>query len=492
MTTDPAEAEPIFSVIIPLEYHRGQWEKCWAAWQDQDCPPSEFEIILVIPRDFADLDEMLALKGSQHRMVHSEHVHDIGLCAEGAMAARGKYLFFTEAHCWPESDALSLCKKAFAEFPEWAALSCQSVPIVHNRLSQAEAEMYQEDIEYGLKENSWRKILDQCFVTKRDAYFACGGLKPDFGHFSEWILAADYFDHGFKVGYLPEAKFHHYYVGQLPDLQTFTRDFADGETKYFDHLGVDDGHHVLEVPAEWASRKNYDRRLARRILGLVIRQSLTSPRSWPGQFGSLMDWIGRAATGNGVALAFSALQVAGGEVGLRMAILFANQEKLSRKFKDYIGSLIHYQRLKSVRDITSNPVPIKRDSSGDACRSSVLPSGAGFHGVESFAGQVFRWSELAAITELDLPAGQHTIRMECLQVRNLTTAGLRFYLDEHRIPDRDIRIEPDAISISIKRTEAKAARLGWTCTGLAAKNDPRRLGIPISALRLVSSGPMNA
>lgn len=486
------EPEPIFSVIIPLEYHRGQWEQCWVAWQDQNCPATEFEIILVVPRDFSALDEMLALTGSRHRIVYSDHVHDIGLCAEGALAARGKYLFFTEAHCWPESDVLSLCKQAFAEFPEWAALSCQSVPIVHNRLSRAEADMYQEDIEYGLKEHSWRKILDQCFVTKRDAYFACGGFKSDLGHFSEWVLAADYFDRGYKIGYLPEAKFHHYYVGSLPDLQIFTQDFVDGEIKFFGRLNGVSGHHLLEAPAEWTSRSNYDRRLAGRIVSLVVRQSLINPRHWPNQFGSLMDWVGRAATGNGLALALSALQVAVGEMDLRMAVLFGSQQRLSGKFKDYIGALIRYQRLKSIRDVTHNFTSIKPDSSDVTCKSSVLPSGTGFHGLETFDGQVFRWSEMAAMTEFNLPAGRYTLRLECLPTRNLTRARLKFYLDEHRIPDSDVTIEPCGVSIRINQAESGTTRLGWTCTGLAAKKDRRRLGIPIHTLRLDSPGPMNA
>jgi hypothetical protein len=32
---DPIElmTAPLFSVIIPLEYHRGQWERCWLGWQ---------------------------------------------------------------------------------------------------------------------------------------------------------------------------------------------------------------------------------------------------------------------------------------------------------------------------------------------------------------------------------------------------------------------------------------------------------------------------
>jgi hypothetical protein len=29
------------------------------------------------------------------------------------------------------------------------------------------------------------------------------------------VLAASYFRHGYKLGYFPEARFHHYYTGSL-------------------------------------------------------------------------------------------------------------------------------------------------------------------------------------------------------------------------------------------------------------------------------------
>ena len=40
-------ADPLFSVIVPLEYHRGQWDRCWRAWRAQSLPPSLYETILV-------------------------------------------------------------------------------------------------------------------------------------------------------------------------------------------------------------------------------------------------------------------------------------------------------------------------------------------------------------------------------------------------------------------------------------------------------------
>jgi len=201
---------PLFSIIIPLEYHRGQWEQSWLGWTSQTADKSLYEIILVVPPDFKTREELEALAADKARIEFTESEHDIGLCAFGATKARGRYLFFTESHCWPEPNVIELCIRAIEAHPDWAGFSCHSVPICHNRLSLAEAAMYQADIEFGMKQHPWRKVLDQCFVTRRDVYWECGGLREELGHFAEWVLAATYHAKGYAIGYLEEARFHHW------------------------------------------------------------------------------------------------------------------------------------------------------------------------------------------------------------------------------------------------------------------------------------------
>src|SRR5215831_8727251 len=145
----PAAEGPLFSVIVPLEYHRGQWEQSWQGWMSQTIARPLYEIILVVPPDFSLRENLSALAGGEARLEFADSAHDIGLCAVGATRARGKYLFFTESHCWPEPDVLALCVQAFEEHPEWSGFSCKSIPVCHNRLSEAEAVMYQADIDFG-------------------------------------------------------------------------------------------------------------------------------------------------------------------------------------------------------------------------------------------------------------------------------------------------------------------------------------------------------
>src|SRR5689334_4494713 len=136
---------PLFSIIIPLEFHRGQWEQSWLGWTSQTADKSLYEIILVMPPNFTAREELVALAGDAARIEQAGVAHDIGLCAFGAEKARGRYLFFTESHCRPEPDVIELCIRAIDAHPDWTGFSCRSVPICHNRLSVAEAAIYQAD-----------------------------------------------------------------------------------------------------------------------------------------------------------------------------------------------------------------------------------------------------------------------------------------------------------------------------------------------------------
>ena len=225
-------APPLFSVIVPLAFHRDKWESCLDAWcRTQTLSRALYEVIVVVPPVFptAALAQVAARLGPQDRLERLDASHDVALCARGALISRGKYLFFTEAHCWPEPDALERCFQLLGEHVDWSAFSGRTVPVTHNRLSEAESEFYGAEIEYGMLVHPWRKILDQCFVTRREAYFKNGGFEFELGHTAEWVLAANYFASGDRIGYAPEVRVHHFNSGRLAELREFTLDFVDGE-----------------------------------------------------------------------------------------------------------------------------------------------------------------------------------------------------------------------------------------------------------------------
>jgi hypothetical protein len=490
-------SKPIFSVIIPLEFHRGQWERCWLGWQAQTVSKTQYEIILIVPSDFPERDKLAALLGPRDRLIYSNERHDVALSAIGAARAHGQFLFFTESHCWPEPDVLEKCLQAFATHPEWVAFSCRSIRITHNRLSNAEADIYETDIEFGMKEHPWRKILDQCFVTRRDVYEECGGWKAELGHFAEWALAANYAGLGYQIGYVPEARVHHYYVGQLSELRTFTRDFATGEMMCFAKSSHEPGGHLLEVPDELICQGSWDRRLAQALLRISLYDILVPLASRLRQpllfFRTTTHWLMRAIAGARLALPAAVAKVCWAWIMVRLAILAGSKSRISSALRTYIAALVHHQQLaclKSQNGIAMKTAVLSRTklvSNWDV----FAPQNAGFYGIEIYKGTRYRWSEPAAMMSAWMDKGRHQISVECMPFRKLVRAGLRFYVNERPISTQDVSIGPESIEITFDLAQSGKCTMGWTCLRYRApKGDPRWFGLPIKAVRRKSDAQL--
>ncbi|MDI1262935.1 MAG: hypothetical protein PS018_06730 [bacterium] len=479
---EPVAILPLFSIVIPLEYHRGQWERSWLGWQSQTIDKAAYEIVLVIPPDFPERDELHRLATSTTRLEFAEDSHDIGLCAIGAARARGQYLFFTESHCWPEPDVLELCRQAFRDHPDWAGFSCRSVRICHNKLSEAEADMYQSDIEFGMEEHPWRKVLDQCFVTRREAYEECGGLRPEFGHFAEWVLAADYYARGYKIGYLNEAQFHHYYVGALGELKAFTLDFVQGEIRYFSLGACRPGSELLEVPVEWSCRDNLDAAMARDIVRTIAANFLADVRLRQLRRGmaAIWRWLPPAIFGDGLARGGSAITAIYARLVLIVVALAGSRESVARAMKTYIAALIRYQRLSSIRAARAGTAGYAATRSG-----GLISTPSGFYPPERWNDRHFRWSETEAAVRIEGRPGRNTVRIECIDVREpLNRIDLRLFLDGRAIANETIAYGADKIEFPVDLPPSGIGTLAWMCRPFRAVADRRRLGLPVARIEV--------
>ncbi|MCP3448247.1 glycosyltransferase family 2 protein [Bradyrhizobium sp. CCGUVB14] len=466
---------PLFSVIIPLESHRGQWEQSWLGWTAQTADRSLYEIILVVPRDFTALAELKQLAGDRAHLEFADSVHDIGLSAIGASRARGRYLFFTESHCRPEPDVIALCIRAIDDHPDWAGFSCRSVPICHNRLSEAEAAMYQADIEFGMKQHPWRKVLDQCFVTRRDVYEECGGLREELGHFAEWVLAAGYFARGYAIGYLEEARFHHYYVGRIGELKTFTLDFVQGEIRYLSEDRHDPGWELLEIPREWSEPYNFDGALALHALNALMRYG--GWRRFDEKLRAMWRWTAPALLGDirpRLAARFAVVHARSMLTGLAVV---GSSDAIAHWMKRYIASLIRLQRLECIRRVRGHVRPAPK-LLGDHVLAQI-----GFHAEETAAGYTFRWSEPQAAVRIKGTAGRNTVCIQSPALRApLDKIGTQFYLDGAPVDPAAIEIGCDRYTLSLDLPKSGVATLAWACPVLRGVGDARRLGLSVVAI----------
>ena len=488
---DMAPAKPLFSVIIPLEAHRGQWERCWHGWNAQTVDRSAYEIIVVVRGDFED--DILLHSIPLDCLEFSSRSHDVDLCAVGAARAHGKYLLFTEAHCWPEPDVLELCLQAIDANPGWAGFSCLPSPVTHNRLSEAEARMYITDIEHALQA-SRPKNLYQCFVTGREAYEFCGGFKPGLGHFAEWVLAASYSQRSYKIGYFSKAKFHHYYSGSLAELTAFTLNFITGEIRYFDGNGFEPNGTLLEIPPEWICQGNFDRGMARAALHIAIKGLWPPGRSYrylPWSILRIGRWVFPAIFGDLTVRISASAAAAYAWMVLLLAVVIGPQRRLDYRLRKYVVALITMQRLKTIAMLRRARRHQIRSGYVGFGVDAVTLDATGFYSAESSHGKQFRWSETAATVLVSIPAGPHAIRIDCLPARNLydTRLDLRFYIDGIRIPPGQLTIEAHQVHIDVNMAQPRIFKLGWTCLPLIAAADPRRLGLPVKLIEQIRREP---
>jgi hypothetical protein len=497
-------------VIIPLEEHRGHAVRCVRAWAEQkDFPREQFELVIASPPDYppAELEELRSLLARHDRFLQLAHDHDMDLCAEAAEVASGEWLFFTESHCLPEPWTLARADEAARLNPEWAGFSCRSVPITGNLLSKIEAESYGRDIEFGMNEHPWRKVLDQCFVVRKRAYFEAGGFDPSFGHFAEWLIAARLHALGLTIGYAPEARIHHVYSGEFDEWRRFTADFVEGQMRYVALEPADPLVTMFDEVPEWSMRHQLDRAVALRVCRMLLRDlrhsiSLTSggpgqpllwPSTWP--WNVLRGWLWRAAAGQSSLLIPAHFRRLSSRLVLRVHLLLGNRSRAEEGLAKCCAAIATVQRTKFLRRWVRKE---QDDPGGSPTRgATVAPAGVwkpgllaesrgvGFHVASSAGGEAIRWSEPAAYVEIPLPAGRYMVELKWL-FRPPMRGGplLSFYLDERPVATEDVRILDDRaeLQVEIPASPQAPARIGWVCSAHHAPGDHRTLGLPVTSL----------
>ena len=505
---------PRFSVIIPLEAHRGHAVRCIRGWaEEQVFQREQFEILVASPPGHppAELDEIRRLLGPQDRILKFDHDHDMTLCAMAAETARGDVFFFTESHCLPEPETLARADATAHLNPEWAGFSCRSVPITHNLLSKIEAESYGRDIEFGMTEHPWRKVLDQCFVVRRSAYFQAGGFDPRFGHFAEWLIAARFHARGLTIGYAPDVRIHHVYIGDFGEWRRFTADFVEGQMEYLAAEPGDPLRAMFDEVPEWSGRHNLRRDVARRVCRMLLRdlsrsialarvgspgRRISSLRHWHWRL--LRSWLVRALAGHSVVLTRAQLQRLSARLALQADLLRRNQARAEDHLARCCAAIATVERTRFLRrwardlehDTTTRP-PLGSTPGADAgvWEPGRLDEshGVGFHTASGNGTEAIRWSEPAAYVELPLAAGRYKITLTWLvrpPVRG--ERHLAFYLDEHQVPSEDVTIHQDHAELRLDIPQSSSApRLGWVCTAHRAEGDYRPLGLPVMSITWV-------
>lgn len=492
-----AEKKPSFrfSIIIPLEFHRGQSEECLRRWvKEQDYLREQFEVVAVGCRFSLDLKTIAYFKtllSEYDRLLLFDEPHDMALCAFGARQAQGEILFFTESHVLPDRNILSVADKAIDEHPDWAGFSCRSIRITHNRLSVIEADMYEADLLYGMNECPWRKILDQCFVVRAGNYHKAGGFNPELGHFAEWHLAARMHQNGYQIGYVPEAQVHHYYIGEIKELIKFSEDFARGEMTYLSKFKDDESRSYFPDPLEWLDFYRWNSRLYNKAFRLSYNahsksfRRCLSPREIFARGLMLLRLSFPFETLKRTSLthAWLRFQVKRWLLTLLLNLRFG-KSYLHTQFLQLIDATVKLERVRFAFDIEEKPSAATSSLRWSADEARSYPFG-GFYASEEWQGKRFRWSEPVAMIEISLVPGNYDLEIDWLMaIRPIE--NLKFYINEKPMPVLQERA-PRRISFQVN--EDAPTRFALTCEPWLVPKDKRLLGVPVSSVTITPRLP---
>lgn len=500
------------SVVIPVESHRGQTVACVRGWaQEQDYPAEQYQIILCAP-DSLDSETELEIRAMLRPWDHLEkrpYHHDMPLITEGAYLAESEVLFFTESHCLPEKSALRQLLDVRKSHPEWCGFSCQTIPITHNLLSKIEAEIYVAHIKSELESSRGLKVIDQCFLVDRTAYFKAGGFRAQFGHFAEWLLATEMQKLGFVIGFSPIQVIKHYYIGDVIDLEAFTLDFARGHIKYlaeFDHESTSTYFPTIPELSEYVTRSMVDYRMMANwktiTLPVMIFNFIKKLKNREVAVPITLivwDWfesVCKALIPRSI-VAFAWWSAYCTKRRVLQAIKSQQHEQVRAEFVVWFARLVHLARVQYLHESSSIRHQYIRSQNypiSDVINFTVEPQLKstvellGFYDQEEVSyNQHVRWSKSHACVWLPMHEGSYQVIIKWDSVRPINAYDLlKINFNGRLISTKDMTLSPNQLVVNVAVRKKSWCCLGWSVVPFPAVNDKRLLGLPISSIRWYS------
>jgi hypothetical protein len=457
---------PKVSIIMPLQWHRDMAPiaiRAWTAGQSVSRDGVAELIVTAGPRTTnAEMDVLEAALLPDDRLIRSEHAHDMGQVEVGARAASGEWLLFTESHCVPFDDTLAITLRVIEEHPDWAGFSGGSVGLAGNRLARMEARFYANDIRDTLERNTWRKVLDQCFAIRREAYFHAGGFRSKYGHFAEHLLAAELHRLGYVIGHDPRLRIQHKYSGSVSEIETFTRDFCAGEIAFQQERAQHACADYFPTVAEMDRIHEFDRVHSRRMLTFCCRTRVSAALA--------LKWAANFVLKARGELGRTQLRITAMVALVRLGQFILPYELQSRMFRNLMVEVIHHERLLRSCQLVTGPAPTE------------VPVILGGHATEVWHGRRFRWLEPVGMLLCHVGPGRYRLTLELLPLlADWEAERVRFFVN-----GRPVSADRDAARhqwlLEFESSGQCPVEIGVTAPRRRARGDRRRLALPIASV----------
>jgi hypothetical protein len=489
-----------FSVIVPLEEHRGLAAESIAAWASrQTFPRGDYEVIVVSDGSQPRLEQMMErLLGQGDRLLREAGANRTRLYDLGARSAYGEFVFLTESHCLPDKDCLVELDLFFRQH-SFDGCCCRSVGVALRFQDRLDLEMFDEGFDLFRRDGDWRKVNVHGFALRRRVYEEAGGLDDRYAGFAEMMLAAVLRDRGVRLGFAGAAVVQHHYGSTFAETQQLINFFVHGESTYRAlHPGSDRVGYTF-LPPGLASLPSSKASLWRSL-------ALALARDWsatPIFFEALTRGLAPALTGR----RWDLIEAVISRWSARWRYWWWMLHPARRRgaYRDWVKRASRVSRIAwLLRYADETEFPVGQTSLSacprigrQECPSVTLREARdlaeddllGFHAVETSEGRPFRWTGRAAVVRLALPAGAAEVFIETGHLRRQApeAMNLRVYLDSRRV--MGVTREGGLLRVPLAGLETDAGgihTLALTCEPLRPWErgvpDCRELGLPIFTL----------
>lgn len=499
-------AAPVLSVVIPLFDWRDRPLDCIRSWtHNQSLARDRFEVLVVANGANRPLEEKIAAAlPPQDRLLHTGVPNEIELYNEGAKAARGGLLVFTENHCMAGGDCLARLAEWFDANPEADGALLNAVSAKLNAFAHMEELTFEEKFKDWSNPEHWHKALLRGFALRRAVFDDAGGFDARHHLFADVLMSSKLREKGRRIGFADKATIVHLNTTSFPELFEHISEYAAGEILFRAE------HDAAYCEKYFGHAEEWSRRLAMRPdVAAELHAALAQARRAAGFRRATRLWR--------LGLAFWPARIFGPRVhrwaaGLRLLETRVryefwrfNEARRFRAFKDWWSRSAQYVRTNAILKNLAEPLPPARAVALDGSAASVPmaafpePQLVSFHGLETHKGKTFRWSAPVAQMRLRLPAGRYEVALDTGGIRGAPGAYLLGLSWNGRPVERSRwRIGNDGVAFEASPVEAGAGDQHLTLVAepldTRGSSEARSLGVPVHGIsfRTLDSAPAPA
>lgn len=433
------ELQPAISILIPETFEDARGDVGFLRdWVGQSCDET-FEVIVVATPGRPDFEDAVRRILRPHdQYIVAELSHEMEAYAFGADAARGKWLFITENHVRPDVDCLRQVLAFLADgSTDAGVVSSRSIHLT--KVARAEGRCFVWQAQNSRRHPDHEPLHLRGFVLRRDVFLRHGGLPARYKTYAVAVLGFRMAKAGLRVRRIEKALIHHVDCATFQAFATDIRDTTLGEC-IFAH----EPRPQCETPTAilWARGRNW-----RHVRLLLLMAAFPGRRL---RLQQRMSVLREAANHAGRGYFPTRLRsISAGAACLwswaRFVLTRPDSDAELARFVRMWQRIVAAARLDYALQAAPHSTTDEYGRTGMATMHNTQMDG--FHELESYDGQVFRWSHPLAEIAVDIPAAPHRFTIDTGRLRgDVEDLVCELFVNGRRVPSDEVEINQGTIT----------------------------------------------